>query len=161
MVGNAMLMPSGRPQVLGMGEPMTGEEGFPIEYTPLKPYGPALAELAGSGVHGASANEAALAGTGITPGEQPGPNAITLEEATKILSGVKKLKGAVYLLEDIVERGFTEASVAVGLTNMVDKATITNAVRKTKLYGRIRFIDVSGGIPPGAVPVAGAVAKTK
>jgi hypothetical protein len=135
MIGNAMLMPSGRPQVMGMGEPLTGEEGFPIPYTPLTPFGPALTELAGSGTHGAAANRAALSGQGIAPGEQPGPSAITLEEAMQILGGVPKLKGQVFLLEDITERGFTEGRVVVGLTNMIDKATITNAIRDTKLYG--------------------------
>lgn len=153
MIGNAMLMPSGRPQVMGMGEPLTGEEGFPIPYTPLTPFGPALTELAGSGTHGAAANEAALSGRGVAPGEQPGPDSITLEEAMQILGGVPKLKGQVFLLEDITERGFTEGRVVVGLTNMIDKATITNAIRGTKLYGRIQFVNVSEGVPPGAVPV--------
>ena len=153
--GNTMLMPSGQPQMMGMGEPMTGTEGFPIEYTPLKPYGPALAELAGTGTHGASANAAALSGQGIAPGEQPGASAVTMEEAIQVLSSVGKLKGQVYLLEDIVERGFTEGSVAVGLTSMIDKATVSNAIRDTKLHGRVRFVDVSKGLPPGAMPVAG------
>jgi len=36
---------------------------------------------------------------------------------------------------------------------MIDKATITNAIRDTKLYGRIQFVNVSEGVPPGAVPV--------
>jgi len=146
--GNAMLMPGGRPQMLGMGEPVTGEEGFPIPYTPLKPFGPAVAELAGTGVHGAAANEQALGG-----GEQPGANSITFQEAQEILSGVQKLKGGVYLIGDIVERGYTDSSVEIGLEKAIDKATITNAVRDTKLYGRIRW---SSTIPTtGAMQVAG------
>ena len=112
-------------------------------YILFTPFGPALTELAGSGTHGAAANRAALSGQGIAPGEQPGPSAITLEEAMQILGGVPKLKGQVFLLEDITERGFTEGRVVVGLTNMIDKATITNAIRDTKLYGRIQFVNVS------------------
>ena len=140
----------------GMGEPVTGEAGFPIDYTPLTPFGPALTELAGTGVHGAAANEPS---SGVAPGEQPGPGAITLDEAMQILSGIEKLKGQVFLLEDIVDRGFTEGKVVVGLTNMIDKATITNAIRTTKLYGWVRFVDISDGVPTGAIPVAGQVAQ--
>lgn len=151
-----MLMPGGQPQLVGMGEPVTGEAGFPIDYTPLTPFGPALTELAGTGVHGAAANEPS---SGVTPGEQPGPGAITLDEAMQILSGIEKLKGQVFLLEDIVDRGFTEGKVVVGLTNMIDKATITNAIRTTKLYGWVRFVDISDGVPTGAIPVAGQVAQ--
>ena len=156
MIGNTMLMPGGQPQLVGMGEPVTGEAGFPIDYTPLTPFGPALTELAGTGVHGAAANEPS---SGVAPGEQPGPGAITLDEAMQILSGIEKLKGQVFLLEDIVDRGFTEGKVVVGLTNMIDKATITNAIRTTKLYGRVRFVDISDGVPTGAIPVAGQVAQ--
>ena len=153
MVGNAMLMPGGQPQMMGMGEPLTGTaESFPIPYTPLKPFGPAVAELAGTGVHGQGANEAALSGAGIQPGEQPGANAVTLDEATEILSGIDKLKGALYLMGDIVQRGFTEGSVQVGITKAIDKATVSNAVRGTKLAGRIVF---ETSIPTGAVQVAG------
>jgi hypothetical protein len=161
MIGNTMLMPGGQPSMMGMGEPLTGSpESFPIPYTPLKPYGPGVAELAGTGVHGQGANEAALSGQGITPGEQPGLNSITLEEATQILGGIKKLKGAVYLLEDIAERGFTEGSVAVGITMAGDKATISNAIRATKLAGRVRFITINAGaLPPGAQQVAGTQTK--
>lgn len=161
MIGNTMLMPGGQPSMMGMGEPLTGNpESFPIPYTPLKPYGPGVAELAGTGVHGQGANEAALSGQGIAPGEQPGPNSITLEEAQQILSGVGKLKGAVYLLEDIVERGFTEGSVAVGITNAGDKATLSNAIRATKLSGRVRFITIAeGALPPGAMQIAGPQTK--
>jgi hypothetical protein len=143
--------------MMGLGEPMTGQEGFPLPYTPLKPFGPAMAEMAGTGVHGNAATEKALTSAGIKPGEQPGANSITLQEAKDILSAIDKLKGAVYLLEDIVSSGFTESSVAVGLTKAIDKATIVNAVRGTKLANRIRFIDLSSGtIPPGSEQVAGS-----
>jgi hypothetical protein len=152
--GNTTLMAGGQPQMMGLGEPMTGTEGFPIDYSPLKPYGPAMAQLAGTGVHGAAVDNMGAAGPLAVPaGEQGGANAITLEEATQILGAVQKLKGEVFVMGDIVERGFTDGSVEVGLTKPIDKATISNGTKGTKLQGRIRFQNT---IPTtGTVKVAG------
>jgi hypothetical protein len=145
--GNTTLMPGGQPQLMGLGEPMTGSEGFPLPYTGLKPFGPAMAELAGTGVHGQGATEAALGGA------QPGPNAITLQEVQDVFSSIQKLKGAVFVFGDVVDTGYTDGSVEVGLTNPGDKATIVNAVKGTKLYGKLIF---SSTIPTsGTVQVAG------
>ena len=137
--------------MMGIGEPLTGSpESFPIPYTPLKPFGPAMAAMTG-GVHGQGVNEqAAPSGAG---GAQPGPNSVTLEEATKILGAVQKLKGAVYLLGDIVANGYTDGSVEVALEKPIDKQTIANSVKGTKLENRIRFETT---IPTtGATQVAG------
>jgi len=46
--------------------------------------------------------------------------------------------------------------VTLYITNKLDKQTILNSVRETKLFGRIDFIPIpEGEVPPGAVPLTG------
>lgn len=150
---NATIMPGGAPQLMGMGEPLTGQENFPMEYTPVKPFGPALKELAGEGTHGGA----------VTAGEEgmPGRTMIRLEDAQSILSQVQNLKGQVFLMGEIVPmemggRGATDGPVEVGITNKLDKQTILNAIRDTPLFGRIQWRELPPGSQPDtAMPVAG------
>ena len=83
-------------------------------------------------------------------------NAITVEQVKQILAGIQKLKGEVYIGGEIARTGYTEGRVTLYITNKLDKATISNAVRETPLAGRIEFIPVpEGKIPPSAIPLKG------
>jgi len=148
-IGTTTVMPGGQPSMMGMGEPVTGKENFPIPYTPLKPFNEALQGLSKQGI-----------GTpeGGGAGGEGGPNAIRLEEAQQILSGIDKLRGDVFLMGDIAQYGFAESKVDVGITSKLDRATIVNGTRGTKLYGRMAFtiIPAGEGPPPGAIPISGA-----
>ena len=157
MIGNAMLMPGGQPQMMGMGEPLTGEpEDFPIPYTPLKPYGPAIAELAGAGTHGAAANAAAAEG-GLQPEAMPGKEAVKAEDITAALEAatnrkgekaVAKLKGKVYLMGEIAERGWTDGQIEIGITVKADQQVITTALPQYAGQGLHRFRTLSPTAEP-------------
>lgn len=142
-IGNTMVMPGGAPQMMGMGEPMTGQEGFPLPYTPLKPFNQALDKLFPNEEQGAGPSDLS-------------EEAITADEAIQILSGIQKLRGEIYLIGEIAKRGYTEGKVELAISNKLDKQTILNAVRETRLYGRITFMVVPKGQPPtDAIPVKG------
>jgi hypothetical protein len=149
-IGNTTLLPGGRPAMMGMGEPASGEEGFPLPYTELKPFNVGLDVLLGQGQQP----------TGLE-GEM-GRGAITFEEASKILAAIDKLKGQIYLTGEIVPmeyggRGATSGKVEVIVTVKLDKATVVNGVRGTVLEGRIAFTVIPAGeVPPNAVPVGAA-----
>lgn len=155
--GNTMLMPGGQPQMVGMGEPITGEaEDFPIPYTPLKPYGPAMAELAGTGTHGAAATEAALSDE-LQPEAMPGKTVVKAEEITSALEAAvnrkgekatDKLKGMVYLMEDLATRGWTDGEIVIGITVKSDQQIITTALPQYAGQGLLRFRMVNAGVVP-------------
>jgi hypothetical protein len=160
MVGpNAMLMPGGQPQVLGMGEPLTGSaESFPIPYTPLKPFGPAVAELAGTGVHGAAANEQALAAETM-----PGKGVITADQVVSALEqatnrrgekATDKLKGRVWLLGDLATRGFTNNKIELGISVKSDQQILTTALPQFAAQNLLVF-RVMNTPPPESVEIFG------
>jgi hypothetical protein len=148
MIGGAMLMPGGQPQLMGIGEPMTeAPEDFPIPYTPLKPFGPALAELAGSGVHGASANEAAMKG-GLSADAMPGMEVVKAEDVVSALESAvnrkgekatAKLRGKVYLMGDLATRGWTDGAIEIGITHKPDQQIITTALPQYAAKNLLRF----------------------
>jgi hypothetical protein len=171
--GNAMLMPGGQPQMLGLGEPLTGAaESFPIPYTPLKPYGPAVAELAGTGVHGQAANEAAASG-GLQGEAMPGKNVIKAEDIAQALEGAvnrqgvkatDKIKGEVYLMGDLATRGWTDGKVELGITVKSDQQILTTALPQYAAMGILVFREVKFKTPEdaqaaGAVLIVGPPAK--
>jgi len=155
MIGNAMLMPGGQPQLMGLGEPMTGEaEDFPIPYTPLSPYGPALAELAGTGTHGAAANEAA---TGPQAEAMPGMNVVSADDVKAALESavnrkgeqaVSKLQGKVYLMGEIAQRGWTDGKIEIGITVKSDQQILTTALAQYAAQKLLVFRVISAGIEP-------------
>jgi hypothetical protein len=153
--GNAMLMPGGQPQLMGLGEPMTGEaEDFPIPYTPLSPYGPALSELAGTGVHGAAANEGA---TGLQAEAMPGMSVVKSEDVKTALEqavnrkgepAVSKLQGQVYLMGEIAQRGWTDGKIEIGITVKSDQQILTTALAQYAAQKLLAFRVISAGVEP-------------
>lgn len=145
MMGNTLILPSGQPSMMGVGEPATGEEGFPLPYTVLKPFNQAMDQL----FPGQSENQQGMV-------NDLGPDAITIEEVQQAVGAVKNLKGQVFVGGDLAKSGATENRVTLYITNKLDKQTILNSVRETKLFGRIDFIPIpEGEVPPGAVPLTG------
>jgi len=53
-IGTTTVLPGGQPSMMGMGEPVTGKENFPIPYTPLKPFNEALRGLSAGAAGGSS-----------------------------------------------------------------------------------------------------------
>jgi hypothetical protein len=140
-----VVLPEGRPFVMGMGEPLSGAENFPLPTENVLPYNQALEQLAPRGEKPGMAGEM-------------GPGAISAEEVTEALQGVQKLKGQVYLMGQLAERGATMSIIELGITNKLDKQTILNAL--PQYQGKIRFTVLpDGAAPPGAVPVVGAPAE--
>jgi hypothetical protein len=159
--GNAMLMPGGQPQMLGMGEPLTGNaESFPIPYTPLKPYGPALAQLAGTGVHGAAVEGAPA--TGPAKEAMPGKNVVSADDIIKTLESavnrngekaVDKLQGRVYLMGDLASRGWTDGKLEIGITVKSDQQIIVTALPQYAAQGLLIFRLITAPNPDNAVLV--------
>ncbi|MFA5387939.1 MAG: hypothetical protein WC322_06180, partial [Candidatus Paceibacterota bacterium] len=123
--GNAMLMPGGRPQVLGMGEPLTGSaENFPLPYTPLKPFGPAVGALTGEQRGGEPQPEEPASEA------MPGRAMVTADEVVQALSeaanrkgekATDKLQGEVYLMGELASRGETDGKIELGITVKADQ----------------------------------------
>jgi hypothetical protein len=152
--GNTLLMPGGAPQMMGMGEPITGQEGFPIDYSPLKPYGPGTAELTGTGTPGTTPNTAAM----------PGKTMITADEIVSALESfvnrkgekaIDKLQGSVYLMGDMATRGQTDGKIEIGITAKPDQQIITNALPQYASQGLLEFRILSMENPPNAVLIFG------
>ncbi len=160
VAGNAMLMPGGQPQMMGVGEPLTGTEGFPIPYTPLKPYGPALEQVTGGGQQG---------GGRLATEAMPGRNVVRADDIIAALEkavnrkgeqAMGKLRGKVYLMGQIAERGWTDGKIEIGITVRSDQQVITTALPEYALQKRLQFRMVSASAEPeGAILIsAGATA---
>ena len=134
------LLPGGQPQAMGIGEPLAGEENFPLPFEELKPYGAAVDKLTPE----VPVGQPAAAETTIEP------DAVTVEQITEELAQVDKLKGQVYIVGRMAEKGFTTGKIELGLTDPKDKQTIINAL--PQYYGRFSFMIVEEP-PPDAIPV--------
>jgi hypothetical protein len=147
--GNAMVMPGGQPQMLGMGEPITGQEGFPLPYTPLKPFTPAMAAITGEVGGGTSA------ATGM-----PGKPIVTIDEVVEALESfvnrrgekaVDKLQGNVYIMGDMATRGETDGKIEIGVTVKSDQQIITNALPQYAAQNLLEFRVLGADNPPNAI----------
>jgi len=154
-IGNTTLMPGGAPAMMGMGEPMTGTEGFPLPYTPLKPFGPAMATMAGTGIHGAAVDNQASAAQ--QKEAMPGRAVVKADEVTSALAAAvnrkgekatSKLKGKVYLMGEIAERGFTDGQIEIGLTVAADQQIIVTALPQWSSKNLLAFRILEGGAEP-------------
>jgi hypothetical protein len=162
--GGVALLPQGQPQAMGIGEPLGGEENFPLPYTDVKPFPQALEALAGGGRGGpAPAGPGGQPPTG--PEEVPAavketdPRAVDAEAVIAAIKGIAKriasgeirsrsggIKGAVYLLGDIAQRGMTMGNIEVGFTVASDRQLLESAL--TEWNGRLRFMKVTSDNPP-------------
>jgi hypothetical protein len=166
-VGNTTLMPGGQPAMMGMGEPMTGNEDFPLPYTPLKPFGPAMAELAGTGVHGQAVDQAAAKGQSEA---MPGRTVVKAEEVTAALkaavnrqgvNATAKIKGKVYLMGEMATRGWSDGKIEIGITQKSDQQIIVTALPQWASQGLLSFrVIAEGTTPTDGVMIFGPEAKT-
>lgn len=69
----------------------------------------------------------------------------TLQQAVDDFSRIKKLKGEVWLVGEIVQRGATDGDIEVDVTEMLDKATIINGL-PDKYHGYIK-VHPTQGVP--------------
>lgn len=148
--GGLSLLPGGQPLVMGVGEPLSGEENFPLPYAEAKPYGRAIDEILG--VPGQRPGLAGGGGQQLTADGNAAPaGAITVEEVENAIEAIPNLKGQVYIIGRLAKQGWTDASIDLAITDKLDKQTIINALRQW--YGKLRFTVVS--VPPkqGAIPV--------
>jgi len=146
--------------MMGMGEPVTGKENFPIPYTPLKPFNEALRGLSQQGV-GASEN----APQGPQGEALPGRNVVTADEITAALNqatnrrGEKasaKIRGKVFLLGEMAQRGWTDGAIEIGLTVKSDQQIIVAALPQYAAEQRLSFrVIAEGTTPPDAMLIFG------
>ena len=147
MPGGPVAMQGTSPSVMGMGEPLVGEENFPLPYQQVQPYGQAL------GVMGA---ETGGDGQPIErEPEAPEPGMVTAEEVAAALQQVEKLKGSVYLLGRIAQYGSTPKWIELGITDSLDKATIINSPAMQEFKGNLDITVLKKKIPDEAVLVIG------
>lgn len=73
-----------------------------------------------------------------TPPESAPQGAFTLSGAIGDFSHIKKLKGRVFLVGEIVQKGATDGPVEVSITDKIDKSTIVNGL-PDEYHGKIRF----------------------
>ena len=88
-----------------------------------------------------SADNAPPAGMPTPP--QSAPGQFTLSGAVGDFSRIKKLKGKVYLVGEIVVKGSTDGPIEVDLTDNIDKSTIINAL-PDEYDGQLTFHTVNG-----------------
>jgi hypothetical protein len=157
-IGTTMVMPGGQPSMMGMGEPASGREGFPIPYTPLKPFNEALRGLSAEGI---GAPEPGQRG-----GEQlPGRNMVRAEDIASALNeatnrqGQKiaaKIRGKVFLLGEIAQRGWTDGQIEIGITVKSDQQLIVAALPQFAAENRLSFRVIAEGVtPPDAMLISG------
>ena len=143
---NIATLPQGAPMVMGEGQPLYGSpDNFPLPYQQITPFNAALDAM------GNPQGAPAMSG----PQEKVEPGSTSLDEVVQLLKGVKKLKGVVYVMGELASRGVTSGMIELGITVAADKGTITNALRNTSLYGRVKFQVVPADrVPADAVAVS-------
>ena len=156
---NTVVMPSGRPQVMGSGQPFTGEENFPLPFEQVNPYAEGLEAIKvaqGGAPAGAPAGPSAPSGL-------PGRPAVTVDEIMQALSAATnrkgekaagKFKGQVYLVGEIAARGQTSGKIEFALTVKSDQQIIVTALPQYASEGKLVFRVVTE-IPEEAIPVGG------
>jgi hypothetical protein len=155
MMGNTLVMPGGQPSIMGMGEPATGEEGFPMPYTGLKPFNQAMDQLfpGEQGGGDAALQEEAMPGRTVVKSEEV---VEALQSATNRNGepAIDKLKGQVYLVGDIVQRGWTDGKIEFAITERSDQQIIVNALPQWSGQKLLSFTVIQPGkVPADSIPV--------
>ncbi len=73
-----------------------------------------------------------------TPPQPQATGAFTLSGAVGDFSRLKKIKGRIFLVGEIVQKGATDGPVEVTITNPIDKSTIINGL-PDEYHGKIKF----------------------
>lgn len=160
-IGNTTtLMPSGRPQMMGMGEPFIGKENMPLDFTAVKPFNQATDALLGKSFLGGGGGQPP---SGLESEAMPGRQVVKLEEVQAALSGATnrkgeiattKFKGQVWLVGDIAARGWTDGQIEFAITAKSDQQIIVNALPQYSSQGLLSFTVVTKA-PANGVPVGG------
>ena len=103
------------------------------------------------------ANAGDMANAGLPPvaaGQPsvPATGEFSLQGAIGDFSRIKKLKGQVWLLGEIVQRGSTDGPVEVGTELPIDKATINQGL-PDEYHGKLKFVKMPDGPNEPAVEV--------
>jgi hypothetical protein len=164
-MANTTVLPMGQPSVMGTGEPLSGEESFPLPFTNVEPYAQGLEAIQAAQAQG-GAPQAAMgeAGQPNLQGEaKPGKTVVTKEEVAAALAGAAnrkgekaagKLKGAVYLVGEIAQRGWTDGQIEFAIEIKSDQQIITNALPQWASKGLLSFSMIEPGVvPEGAFPI--------
>lgn len=164
-LNNVAVLPSGQPQVMGVGEPLSGESGQVggLPYTNLRPFGQALGSMSEAQA-GGPAGAAAQAGGAPPQQGQQGPgesdiaatveggvqeqDVVTAEEVVAAIQAVSDriqsgkvrsrsggLKGDIYVMGEIAQSGETADSIDIGYTLPADWQVLTNVL--TEWRGRL------------------------
>ena len=164
-IGPTTVMPGGQPSMMGMGEPITGRENFPIPYTPLKPFNEALQGLSNQGI-GAPGGGPAGPGGDLRGEAAPGRTVVKAEEIVAALNeatnkrgekAATKIRGKVYLLGEIAQRGWTDGEIEIGLTVKSDQQIIVGALPQYAAARRLVFRTLTT-VPPDAMLISGGTA---
>jgi len=132
-----VILPEGRPFAMGMGEPLTGADNFPLPTENVLPYNQALEQLVPEGKKAGPASEM-------------GPDAISIDEVQEAIAGVQKLKGKVFIMGELAKRGAVTGMIELGITDKLDKATLINGMPQYK--GKLDFTILGPmDVPAGAV----------
>jgi hypothetical protein len=140
---------------MGTGEPFTGAENFPLPFQNVAPYAEGLEAIKGAQGGGAqpTSQEEAM----------PGKMMIRVQEVIQALreaknrageSALSKLKGKVYLVGEIAERGMTDGNIEFALTQKSDQQIIVTALPQYASQGMLSFRVVTA-VPEGAIPITG------
>lgn len=123
------------------GQPGVGAPGQP----PMAPPGLAPAPTGGGAppltadTQGSMPSGSAPPVSGPSKGDTSGQ--FTLDQAVEDFSAIKKIKGNVYLVGEIVQDGSTDGPIEVDVTDPIDKQTLLNGL-PTPYKGQISFHNV-------------------
>lgn len=149
---NTVVMPSGRPQAMGSGEPFTGEQNFPLPFVNVNPYAEGLEAIKQvQGGPSPTGQEEAMPGRTVVRAEEVAQGIMSAANR-KGEKAAGKLKGKVYLLGEIATRGFTDGKVEIGLTVKSDAQIINTALPQLSSQGLLVY-RVLTSIPEEAVPI--------
>lgn len=172
-LNNVAVLPSGQPQVMGVGEPLStdAEQVGGLPYTNLKPFGQALNSMNAPGGQGGPPPEqppGAVEET-VRPAVEGGvqeDDIITADEVTaaiqqigsKVQSGKVRsrsggLKGDIYLMGEIAQTGETADAIDIGYTLPADWQILTNVL--TEWRGRLKGHKLTAAPAVGRLVVKG------
>ncbi len=126
--------------------PPPGSPGMPMPPGPAPAAGPP-APQAGDQTLPSAQNPGDVAAGGPYPGIPTPPDIgqegeFTLPGAVGDFSRLKKVKGRIFLVGEIVQKGSTDGPVEVDVTNPIDKSTILNGL-PDEYHGQIQWHTVS------------------
>lgn len=140
---NTVAMPSGRPQAMGTGAPLTGEEGFPLEFVDVKPYQQGMQSI--EKMQGGQGE--ALPGKTLIKAEDI-IAAITASTNRKGEQATAKLKGRVWLIGQIAQRGWTDGNIEIAIEVKSDQQIIVSALPEYAAQNKLKFTVIEAGQEP-------------